>query len=48
MADIVSAFKFNGNKQWKHSSSVSKGAVLELKGRSASIFRIGTDCSVNP
>ncbi len=44
----VSAFRFNSNKQWKYSSSVTKSAILGFNGRSASIFRISTDYCANP
>jgi hypothetical protein len=46
MANIVGIVTVN--KQWKYSSSVTKSAILGFNGRGASIFRINTDCCVNP
>lgn len=48
MANIISTVGFSINKQWKYSSSVVKSAISCNYGRSASIFRISTDYSVNP
>lgn len=48
MANIVGTVKFTLNKQWKYSSSVTKSAILDFGGRSASIFRISTDYCINP
>ena len=38
----------NSNKRCKFSSSISKSATLNLKGRSAFIFRKSTDYYINP
>lgn len=48
MANVVGTIGFNLNKQWISSSCVSKTAISAFNGRSASIFRISTDYSINP
>lgn len=48
MANIVGTIEVISNKQWISSSSFNKTAILAFNGRSASIFRISTDYSINP
>jgi hypothetical protein len=48
MANIVSTVEVTLNKQWKYSSSVTKSAISDVNGRSASFFRISTDYCINP
>ena len=48
MANIVRTVEVILNKQWISSSSFIKTAISVFNGRSASIFRISTDYSINP
>lgn len=48
MANIVGTVEFITNKQWISSSSFTKTAILAFNGRSASIFRINTNYSIEP
>lgn len=48
MAYKVGTVKFVINKQWKYSSCVTKSAISDFDGRSASIFRISTGYCINP
>lgn len=48
MANIVGTVTFTLNKQWNHSSSVTKSGILDFNGRGVSIFRISTDYCINP
>lgn len=48
MAYRVGTDGFVINKQWKYSSCVTKSAISEFDGRSASIFRKSTGCCINP
>ncbi|MFW2492001.1 hypothetical protein [Clostridium chromiireducens] len=48
MANVIGTVEFNFNKLWISSSCVSKTAISSSNGRSASIFRISTDYSINP
>jgi hypothetical protein len=48
MENVVSTVKFTSIKQWKYSSCVTKSAISDFNGRSASFFRISTDYCVNP
>lgn len=46
MANIVGIVV--SKEQWIYSSSFTKTANLGFNGRGASIFRINTNCCVNP
>ncbi|NLP27533.1 MAG: hypothetical protein GX370_01930 [Clostridia bacterium] len=48
MAKIIGSLMVTLNKQCKYSSSVSKNGISSFDGRSASIFRISTNYSINP
>lgn len=48
MAKVIGTNMVALNKQCKYSSSVSKNGICSFDGRSASIFRISTNYSINP
>lgn len=48
MGNIVGTTLFTLNKQWNHSSSVTKNGILQFYGRGVSFFRISTDYCINP
>jgi hypothetical protein len=48
MSNIVGTVNLTLNKRWTFSSSVTKTAILDFNGRSASIFRISTNYCINP
>lgn len=48
MVNVVGTVDMVLNKQWKYSSSVTKSAISDVNGRSASFFRISTDYCINP
>jgi hypothetical protein len=48
MANIVGANRVTCKKILEYSSSYAKNGISFLNGRSASIFRISTNYSINP
>ena len=48
MANIVGTVRVTCKKILEYSSSFAKNGMSAFNGRSASIFRISTDYSINP
>lgn len=48
MENIVATVILALNKQWDHSSSVTKNGILHFDGRGVSIFRRSTDYCIKP
>ena len=48
MANIVGTVRVTCKKILEYSSSFTKNGMSAFNGRSASIFRISTDYSINP